>query len=129
MNDKTANFFSLFASSSTLICCALPAMFVLIGAGASFASLLSVFPFLIILSQYKLAITAAAFAMIVLAGYVNYKTYYMPCPIDPEAGRACMQTRRNSRLIILCFCRYFLFRHNFYVYHSEVFLDAQTPKP
>ena len=86
MNDKTANFFSLFASSSTLICCALPAVFVLLGAGASFASLLSVFPFLIILSQYKLAITAAAFAMIVVAGYVNYKTYYMPCPIDPEAS-------------------------------------------
>ena len=77
MNDKTANFFSLFASSSTLICCALPAVFVLLGAGASFASLLSAFPFLIILSQYKLAITAAAFSMIVVAGYVNYKTYLL----------------------------------------------------
>ena len=115
MNDKTANFFSLFASSSTLICCALPAVFVLLGAGASFASLLSVFPFLIILSQYKLAITAAAFAMIVLAGYVNYKTYYMPCPIDPEAGRACMQTRRNSRFLyyvsvdIFCFATIFTY--------------------
>lgn len=99
MNDKTANFFSLFASSSTLICCALPAVFVLIGAGASFASLLSIFPFLIVLSQYKLAITVAAFAMIIVAGYVNYKTYSMPCPIDPAAGRACMQTRKRSRML------------------------------
>ena len=32
MQDKTANFFSLFASTSTLICCALPAIFVAIGA-------------------------------------------------------------------------------------------------
>ena len=115
MNYKTANFFSLFTSSSTLICCALPAVFVLIGAGASFASLLSVFPFLIILSKYKLAITAAAFAVIVLAGYVNYKTYYMPCPVDPEAGRACKQTRKNSRLIyyvsvaIFCFSTIFTY--------------------
>jgi hypothetical protein len=99
MQDKTANFFSLFASSSTLICCALPAVFVLLGAGASFASLLGLFPFLIVVSQYKLAITSAALLMIVIAGYVNYKTYYMPCPIDPEAGRACMQTRKNSRII------------------------------
>lgn len=115
MNDKTANFFSLFASSSTLICCALPAVFVLIGAGASFASLLSVFPFLIILSQYKLVITFAALAIIVIAGYVNYKTYYMPCPVDPEARRACMQTRKNSRLLyylsiaIFCFATIFTY--------------------
>ena len=115
MNDKTANFFSLFASSSTLICCALPALFILFGAGASFANFLSVFPFLIILSQYKLAITIVAFAMIVIAGYVNYKTYYMPCPIDPEAGRACMQMRRNSRLLyyfsvaIFCFASIFTY--------------------
>ena len=129
MNDKTANFFSLFASSSTLICCALPAVFVLIGAGASFASLLSVFPFLIILSKYKLAITAAAFAVIVFAGYVNYKTYYMPCPVDPEAGQGMHANAQKFALNLLCFCRYFLFRHNFYIFYSEVFLDAQTPKP
>ena len=110
MQDKTANFFSLFASSSTLICCALPAVFVLLGAGASFASLLGLFPFLIVVSQYKLAITSAALLMIVIAGYVNYKTYYMPCPIDPEAGRACMEARQNPRLhyllavAILSFC-------------------------
>ena len=115
MNDKTANFFSLFASSSTLICCALPAVFVLIGAGASFASLLSIFPFLIVLSQYKLAITIAAFTMIIIAGYVNYKTYYMPCPIDPEAGRACMRTRERSRIlyyisvVIFCFASVFTY--------------------
>ena len=30
MEDKSVNFLSLFASSSTLICCALPAMFIAI---------------------------------------------------------------------------------------------------
>ena len=45
MQDKSANFLSLFASSSTLICCALPSLFIAIGAGASFASLITVFPF------------------------------------------------------------------------------------
>ena len=57
MNDRAANFFSLFASSSTLICCALPSLFVVLGAGASFASLLTIFPFLIVLSKYKVTIS------------------------------------------------------------------------
>ena len=81
MDDKSANFLSLFASSSTLICCALPSMFVLLGAGATFASIITVFPFLIVLSQYKIWITSFALIRLALAGYVNYKTYHMPCPL------------------------------------------------
>ncbi|MBL6702609.1 MAG: hypothetical protein ISQ04_01945 [SAR86 cluster bacterium] len=99
MKDNTANIFSLFASSSTLICCALPSLFVALGAGASFASLITHIPFLITLSQYKVQITLFALLMIVMAGYVNYRTYHMPCPADPELGRLCMQTRRRSRIL------------------------------
>ena len=99
MNERAANFFSLFASSSTLICCALPSLFVVLGAGASFASLLTVFPFLIVLSQYKLAISFTAFTTIALAGFAHYKTAHLPCPADPELGRACLQSRRRARLV------------------------------
>ena len=35
MQDKSANLLSLFASSSTLICCGLPSLFIVIGAGGS----------------------------------------------------------------------------------------------
>ena len=69
------------------------------GGWREFCEPLGLFPFLIVVSQYKLVITGAALLMIVIAGYVNYKTYYMPCPIDPEEGRACAQTRKNSRII------------------------------
>ena len=93
---KTASLFSLFASSSTLICCALPALFVALGAGASFASLVSTMPFLITLSVYKLHITSFALIMLIVAGYTNYRTASMPCPADPELGRACLRTRRRS---------------------------------
>lgn len=99
MNHRPANFLSLFASTSTLICCALPALFVALGAGASFASLITALPFLVVLSQYKVIITLFALVMIVIAGYANYKTYHMPCPADPELGRTCMQTRKRSRYI------------------------------
>ena len=109
MDDKTTNFISLFASSSTLICCALPAIFVVLGAGASFASLITVFPFLITLSQYKLYITLFALIMLVLAGYINYKTFYMPCPADPELGKLCMKTRKRSRYIYYLSLLLFIF--------------------
>ena len=99
MQDKSANFLTMFASSTTLICCALPSLFIAVGAGASFASLITVFPFLIVLSQYKLSITIFASVTVIFAGYVNYKTYYMPCPTDPELGKLCMQTRKQSRYV------------------------------
>jgi len=109
MSDKSANFFSLFASSSTLICCAFPALFVALGAGASFVSLVSTFPFLIVLSQYKIYITSFATLIILVAGYVNYKTYLLPCPSDSESGRLCMQTRKRSRMIYYFSVAIFLF--------------------
>ena len=109
MNDKATNFLSLFASSSTLICCALPSIFVALGAGASFASLITMFPILIVLSQYKVYITFFALIMIAIAGYVNYKTFHMPCPADPELGRMCMQTRRRSRYLYYISVALFVF--------------------
>jgi hypothetical protein len=112
-NNKTANYFSLFASSSTLICCALPALFVALGAGATFASLVSSFPFLIVLSQYKLSITLFALIMLIIAGYANYKTYHMPCPADPKLGRLCMQTRKRSRVLYYYSAGIFLFASMF----------------
>ena len=47
---------SLFTSLSTLICCALPTLLVTLGMGASMVSLISLFPWLLILSKYKIQI-------------------------------------------------------------------------
>ncbi len=115
MRDSIVNIFSLFTSSSTLFCCALPAIFVMLGAGASFASFISVFPFLITLSVYKIELTLFAFFMMGIAGYSNYKASFAPCPIDPEQGRRCMLLRKRSRLIfyissgILIFATFFTY--------------------
>jgi len=45
---------SLFTSLSTLLCCALPALLVTIGAGAALASIVHVTPWLVYLSKYKI---------------------------------------------------------------------------
>lgn len=113
MNDKAANFLSLFASSSTLICCALPSLFIMLGAGASFASLLSVFPFLMVLSQYKATISLLALATIGLAGLTHYKTARLPCPADPELSRVCVRSRKRARVLYYISVSVFLFATTF----------------
>ena len=122
MQDRAANFFSLFASTSTLICCALPALFVVLGAGASFASLLGVFPFLIVLSQYKIAISLFALIMIVVAGVVNYKTARMPCPADPELGRACLQIEAAFPKDLHRIHRHLYLRQHFHLHSAQIYL-------
>ena len=44
---------SLFGSLGTLLCCALPSLLVLVGLGATVASLLSMAPWLVTLSRHK----------------------------------------------------------------------------
>ena len=109
MDDKSANIISLFASSSTLICCALPSLFVLVGAGASFASLITIFPFLVTLSKYKIYITLFALFALIIAGVINYRTYHLPCPVDPALGATCMAQRKRSRYLYYASTAVFLF--------------------
>lgn len=98
-NDRTASILSLLASSSTLVCCVLPSLLIMLGAGATFANFLMIFPFLAKLSEYKVAITTTAFLILLIAGYANYRTYFLPCPSDPMLGKACELSRRKNRLV------------------------------
>jgi uncharacterized iron-regulated membrane protein len=92
---------SLFASSSTLICCALPALLVTLGAGAALSSLVSVFPQLVWLSEHKLGLFAFASAMLFVSGYVQWRNRTAPCPTDPALRNACLRTRRTSLRVYL----------------------------
>ena len=52
MREKIMGFFSLFGSTTTLLCCALPATLSIIAGGAAVGSLISVFPWLIPISKH-----------------------------------------------------------------------------
>lgn len=90
------NTFTLLCSSSTLICCALPALLVTIGAGASLAGFLSAFPQLIWFSTHKGALFIVSAIMLLVAGLLQYRQRYAPCPVEPQAAQACRRTRRIS---------------------------------
>ena len=101
--------FALLVSTSTLICCALPAIFVLLGAGATLASLVNTFPELIIISQYKIQISLFTLVILVIAGVIIKKSEALPCPIDPDLRFICLKTRRKNKFIYFISVGIFLF--------------------
>lgn len=66
------NYFSLFSSFSTLICCALPSVLVLLGMGTTVASLLSAAPWLVSLSRHKIWIFSVAGVLISMSFVMTY---------------------------------------------------------
>jgi len=87
---------ALFASSGTLICCALPALLVAMGAGAALSTLVSAVPGLVWVSEYKEAVFAAAGLMLAFSGVLQWRNRFAPCPLDPALRQACMRTRKTS---------------------------------
>lgn len=98
------NWFSIFTSTSTLVCCALPALLVALGAGTALISLNNVFPQLIWLSEHKIGVFVLAGLMLLLAGLFQWRANRLPCPADPALARACTRQRRVSRSVYVVSC-------------------------
>ena len=100
------SYLSLFTSLSTLLCCALPSLLVLIGLGATVASVVSEIPGLVTLSHHKNWVFAIAGVLI--GG--NFLYVYVVAPklqarsgaCDPNDPLACPPAARLSRIILWC---------------------------
>lgn len=89
----------LFVSITTLLCCALPILLVSLGMGAVVASLATNVPFLITLSQYKAWTFSITAAILIIAGWVLYRSG-RTCPTDPELGKLCAMAHKwNVRFL------------------------------
>lgn len=92
---------ALLASGSTLICCALPALLVMLGAGAALSTLVAVVPQIVWISEHKEAVFATATVLMAAGGWVQWRNRSAPCPIDPALRSACLRTRRFSARLYL----------------------------
>ena len=101
MLNKLGPWLSLFATTGTLFCCALPSLFVALGMGATFASFIGVFPQVVWLSKYKISIFIMSGALILFSGVIHYLNRNAPCPIDPKLAKACMSARKWSFYILV----------------------------
>jgi hypothetical protein len=99
MKERFIALLSLFTSSGTLVCCALPALLVALGAGAALSSLVSAVPALVVLSEYKEAVFIFAGVMLAISGWLQWKSRFAPCPVDPKLRDACLKTRTTSAWI------------------------------
>ena len=91
--------FSIFTSASTLLCCALPALLVALGAGAALATVVGAVPQIVWVSENKPLVFVGAGVMLAIAGYLQYRARFLPCPTDPALAAACTRQRRVSSVI------------------------------
>lgn len=96
------SYFSLFTSAGTLLCCALPSLLVLLGLGASVASMLSFLPWLITLSRYK-QWTFSISGILIAISFVNM--YYLASRLKaqeclPDNPSACKESSKLSRVLL-----------------------------
>lgn len=96
MRERLLNFLSLFGSSATLLCCALPAMISMIAGGAAVGSLISTFPWLIPVSRYHNWIFLVAGILLFINGiFVFSPKGKVACSIT--GGKGCEVAGRFSQ--------------------------------
>ncbi len=97
-DTRTLGWLTLFASTGTLICCALPILLVTLGLGATVAALTSALPFLVVISQYKIWVFAFSGLMLALSGWLLYRPG-RSCPVDPQLAALCNRAHAWNRRI------------------------------
>ena len=100
-NPARLGWLTLFASTGTLICCALPILLVALGFGSVVAAITSRYPLLFILSEYE------GWMFGISAGLLGLTAWFIwgrkaPCPTEPELAKFCERSRViNQRVFIL----------------------------
>lgn len=98
------NYLSLFSSFSTLLCCALPSVLVLLGLGATVASVLSAAPWLVSLSRHKSWTFTMSGVLIALSFIVTYavapRLRIEGAACDASDPSACGEASRLSRVLL-----------------------------
>lgn len=89
---------TLFTTTGTLVCCALPILLVTLGMGAAFATLTSSFPFLVTLVEHKAWIFAGSGALLTLSGWLMYRPG-RACPADPRLAALCERSQVWNRRV------------------------------
>ncbi|MDQ6677246.1 MAG: hypothetical protein M3Z09_08110 [Acidobacteriota bacterium] len=100
------NYLSLFTSFGTLLCCALPSLLVLVGLGATVASVLSAVPWLVSLSHHKHWVFIVAGLLItssfVYAYWIAPKLQAKIAACDSSNSGACRTASRLSEVVLWC---------------------------
>ncbi|MEL6688439.1 MAG: hypothetical protein AAFP97_12570 [Pseudomonadota bacterium] len=100
LRETAAPALALFASVSTLLCCALPALLITIGAGAVMAGLVSNVPGYVWLTERKIELFVIAGVLLAGATWARWATRNAPCPADPKQAKMCSRMRKVGGVIL-----------------------------
>lgn len=98
LKEKSITVFTLFTTTGTLLCCALPIIFVTLGMGATVVAMTSTFPFLITLTKYKIWLFAFSGLMLLISGWLMFRPGRI-CPTDKALGDACNTAHKWNKRI------------------------------
>lgn len=97
--DSLLPLLSLFTSASTLICCALPALLVSLGLGATLAGLITAVPQIVWISENKNIVFALGAILLSAAALGQHYSKSAPCPADPKLAKSCTRIRKISKVL------------------------------
>ena len=90
--------FTLFVTSGTLLCCALPVLLVSMGLGAVVASLNYNIPGLMFLAEHPVWTLSLAALLLAFMAWVIWRPN-QACPTDPKLAAACQEAKNwNQRI-------------------------------
>ncbi len=91
----------LFASATTLVCCALPILLVSLGLGAVWATIYANFAAVGFVAQHEGWFFGGSAALLALGIFVLYRPG-RSCPVDPVLAAKCQSVDAlNKRLLVL----------------------------
>ncbi|MCI5072574.1 hypothetical protein MRY82_06515 [bacterium] len=103
---KILSVFSLFTSTATLLCCALPFLLVSIGAGAVLAGLVSNVPQIVWVSENKNLVFIIGGILLLLSWAMNIYRENISCPVDKK--QACSDSKifshRVFKISVFIYC-------------------------
>ncbi len=89
---------TLFVTSGTLVCCALPILLVSLGFGAVVASLNYNIPGLVFLAEHKAWTLSLSALLLVFLAWLIWRPN-QSCPADPELAALCKSSRRWNKRV------------------------------
>ncbi len=98
LSQKGITIFTLFTTTGTLVCCALPILFVTLGLGTTVVAMTSAFPFLIVLSQHKIWVFVFSGIMLFISGWLMFRPG-RSCPADEKRAKACHASYKWNKRI------------------------------
>lgn len=101
LRESAVSGLALFASTGTLLCCALPiALVTLAGLGAMVASVVEAVPVLVTLALHKNWVFAGSAVMMAGAGWLLWRPG-RTCPTDPRLAALCERSQIWNRRLLL----------------------------